>query len=215
MRRSKSIKSVGHAGAEPAGRAGGYGGMTHPKYALLALSPLALAMSACSSETAAPVEEPAEPAAVSSSPAPTPSATVTTQSPTTGGDGSEIVLTALTEADYAANPLEGELGCSFASNQGGETLLAARGFVDDASGRAQGLASIGGYAERLMASAPGGFDAMIAGARFGGRGMTYTVTLTDEKPASGGESPPNPANLLLQRGDGAERTIPGTWTCGP
>jgi hypothetical protein len=189
--------------------------MTIPKHILTILAPFALGMTACSPEAALPAEEPAAPAAAISAPASAPSAVVSAQSPTSGGDGSAIVLTALTEADYAANPLQGELGCSFAATRGGAPLLAARGFVDDASGRAQGLARVGDYAERLVGTAPGGFDAMIAGARFGGRGMNYTINLTGEAPASRGESPANPATLLLQRADGAERTIPGTWTCGP
>ena len=187
--------------------------MNFPNHFLPALAPLVLAAAACSPEVEEPVEEPTATAApASATPAITPS---TDTSQTTGGDGSAIVLTALTEADYTANPLEGELACSFAESQGSAPLLVARGFADNENGRAQGLAGIAGEADRLMASAPGGFDAMIAGAHFGGRGMTYTVSLTGAAATGGGESPAKPALLLLQRADGAERTIPGTWTCGP
>ena len=171
------------------------------------LAPLALL--ACSDEPEAPITpttEQTEPVA----PAPTASAS---DSATTGGDGSQIRLTTLTAADREAHPLEGELGCSF--TQGEDVLLVAMGNVADESGHAQGLAKIGDYSERLLAQETGGFDGLPDGAVFSGKGMTFTVTRTSETPVGEGESLPYPADLLLQRTDGAERTIAGRWTCGP
>jgi hypothetical protein len=186
------------------------------------LATFALGIAACSpADDPAPQEQNAVASASGEMPAvpgTAPNAVATTgpaESPTTGGDGSPIVLTALTEQDFTDNPLDGELGCSFGPDASAPPLLVARGFADDGEGRAQGLAKIGDYPERLMNTAPGGYDAMIEGGRFGGRGMTFTVTLTGGAATTGGESPANPAELLLQRADGAERTIVGVWTCGP
>ncbi|MDQ3246794.1 MAG: hypothetical protein M3Q52_07905 [Pseudomonadota bacterium] len=64
-------------------------------------------------------------------------------------------------------------------------------------------------------SAPGGFDSMLKGATFAGKGKTIRVELTSEKPVGGGESPPVQANLIYLRADGASRTVNGLWTCGP
>jgi len=177
------------------------------------LAPLALALAGCSPEAEEPAQQQVQAPAPTAPASPTPSATPDTG--TLGGDGSQIQLAELTEADFAANPLEGELGCSFLASEGAAPILAAKGFVADETGRAQALARIGSSVERSMASVPGGFDGIISGARFGGRGMTYTVTLDESQQTPSGESPALPARLLLQRADGAERTIAGTWTCGP
>jgi len=175
---------------------------------LILLTPLALL--ACSDQpdaSVAPAAEQTEPVLT-----PTP-ATSASGSATTGGDGSQIRLTALTAADRAAHPLEGELGCSFAAGE--DVLLVAMGNVADEDGRAQGLAKIGDDLEPLVAQEAGGFDGLPDGAMFSGKGMTFTVTRSSDTPLAGGESPPYPAELLLQRADGAERTIVGLWTCGP
>ena len=63
-------------------------------------------------------------------------------------------------------------------------------------------------------AARGGFDGMLKGAVFTGRGKTIRIALTGE-PTQGGESPPTPATLTYERADGARRTIQGEWTCGP
>jgi hypothetical protein len=145
---------------------------------------------------------PAPSASASSSPVPAEGETV-------GGDGSEIRLLPLTEADLTATPLQGELACSFAT--GRDPLLLAKGDVKSKE-RSQGLVKIGDYAERV--GAPGGYDAMLRGGSFGGRGTTVKIAVTG--PATGGgESPGRPATLTFLRGDGASRTIRGTWTCGP
>jgi len=132
------------------------------------------------------------------------------ESPTVGGDGSAIRLSPLTSADLKAEPLQGELACSFAVDDAGP-LLFAQGDVASKE-VAQGVVKVGDYVERV--AAPGGFDGMVKGPVFAGAGKTIRITLTG--PATGGgESPPRPATLTYDRADGASRTIAGRWTCGP
>lgn len=129
---------------------------------------------------------------------------------TSGGDGSEIQLDALTESDIKGAGLSGELVCSFST---GNTppILYATGIVASAE-PAQGVVKVAGYVERI--SAPGGFNGMTRNPTFNGQGKTIKITLTG--PASGGgESPPRPAKLVYERADGASRTIGGRWQCGP
>lgn len=137
-----------------------------------------------------------------------------TTSPTTGGDGSAIMLSQLDQADIEANPIEGELACSFSPDGSDGLYILARGFVADDS-RAQGLVKIGDHVQRIVSSEDGGYDGMIDGASFGSQGITMEVTLTSDEGVGRFEAPVMPAQLLLQRGDGTERVISGTWTCGP
>lgn len=175
----------------------------HPRAAAAALAALTLA--ACSPRPAADKTEPA-PAA----PTPTPAAPPAAQSATVGGDGSPIQLSTLTAADREANPIEGELGCGFSAGDP-EPLLIAMGVVGSRD-PAFGLVKVGDYVERV--AAPGGFDGMLKGATFSGRGKTVSIAVTG--PArGGGESPPSPATLTYDRADGARRVIEGEWTCGP
>lgn len=173
------------------------------------LSPflLGLTLAACS-EPASPsdAEPPAAPVAASQATA-EPEAD---SGATVGGDGSEIVLNGLTPEDIEAETLPGELACSFSASED-ETLLLARGYVAS-SEPAVGVVKVGDYVERV--AAPGGFDGMLRGASFAGRGKTVVVEVTGE-PLGGGESPPRPATLTYQRADGASRTFPGQWNCGP
>lgn len=165
-----------------------------------------LALAACSEPNAPPdTAAPAAPAAAEAQPAsPEPA------DGTVGGDGSEIVLNGLTAEDVAAEALPGELACSFAAG-GEQSLLLARGNVAS-SEPAVGVVKVGDYVERV--AAPGGFDGMLRGASFAGRGKTVVIEVTGE-PVGGGESPPRPATLTYQRADGASRTFPGQWNCGP
>ena len=129
---------------------------------------------------------------------------------TVGGDGSAIELAPLATDDIEAAALTGELACSFATGTAAPLLLAA-GNVASAD-PAFGIVKIGDVVERI--ASPGGFDAMIDGATFGGRGTTIRIALTG--PATGGgESPPRPATLTFDRGDGAQRVFAGRWVCGP
>ncbi|MDC7675600.1 hypothetical protein [Asticcacaulis machinosus] len=108
-----------------------------------------------------------------------------------------------------AASLPGELSCHF-SNDTYDPLLIAKGNVANES--SQGVIKVGQYVERL--GAPGGFNAMVNGPVFTGRGHTVRINLTG--PATGGgESPPRPATLTYQRADGAKMVLEGDWTCGP
>lgn len=131
-------------------------------------------------------------------------------SETTGGDGSAITLNALTEQDMRQAELPGELGCQF-TTEGGQVLLIAMGNVAS-SEPARGVVKVAGYVEPV--SAPGGFDGITDSPTFNGKGKTVQVQVTGE-PTEGGESPPRPATLTYDRADGAQRTWPGQWRCGP
>jgi hypothetical protein len=142
-----------------------------------------------------------------------PSAPVATENSiepgTQGGDGSQIVLDALSAADMEGAKLEGELACSFSG--GDATLLLARGDVGS-SERSQGVVKVANSVEAI--SAAGGYDAMIKGVRFEGQGKTITIAVTG-KAHGAGESPAYPATLTYDRPDGARRNLIGDWTCGP
>jgi len=185
----------------------------HSRAAVAALAALTLA--ACSpsptSERTETAPAPAASTPATSAPAPPVTAPApAAPSPTVGGDGSPIQLSGLGAADMDANSLEGELGCSFSAGNA-PPLLIAKGDVGSRD-PAFGLVKVGDYVERV--AAPGGFDGMLKGATFSGRGKTVTIAVTG--PArGGGESPPTPASLTYDRADGARRVIDGEWTCGP
>lgn len=153
----------------------------------------------------APVQSPAPAPAPARSPAPAPTAGATV-----GRDGSEIRLPALSSRDIEAAGLQGELACDFSAQ--GQMLLHASGNVASAE-RAFGIVKIGSYVETV--SAAGGFDGILRGATFGGRGTTVQVALGSGPAIGGGESPGRPATLTFERADGASRVFDGTWTCGP
>lgn len=161
-----------------------------------------------SAEVRTPAVSPPTPAPVAAEPGAPPESP--TESPTVGGDGSAIRLSPLTSADLQAEPLQGELGCSFATGDAAP-LLVAQGNVASKTA-AQGVVKVGDYVERV--AAPGGFDGMLKGPVFVGAGKTIRVALTGPA-VGGGESPPRPATLTYERADGASRTIAGRWTCGP
>lgn len=131
-------------------------------------------------------------------------------SDTIGGDGSQIVLDALGEADLGNANLAGELACSF-SEDGQSPLLYAMGVVGSQA-PAQGIVKVAGYVEPVRA--PGGFDGMTQNPTFTGQGKTIRIEETGAA-IGGGESPPRPATLTYLRADGASRTIEGRWQCGP
>lgn len=120
-----------------------------------------------------------------------------------------IELQPLEQADLEAPGLDGELACAFID--GGQTLLLARGNAHSDQ-HARGRVRAGDRLEEV--SMPGGFDAMLRGARFEGAGKVVEVVLTG--PAVGrGESPPAPATLTVHGADGARHQVPGQWQCGP
>ncbi|UNK42264.1 hypothetical protein MNO14_15170 [Luteimonas sp. S4-F44] len=138
--------------------------------------------------------------------APAPSAAGGTE----GGDGSQIQLGPLSERDIADAALAGELACSFAE-EGQAPLLFAKGVVGAAE-PAQGVVKVSDVVEQVRA--PGGFEGMNKNPTFTGRGTTIHIVETGTAPG-GGESPPRPATLTYQRGDGASRSFEGMWQCGP
>ena len=128
---------------------------------------------------------------------------------TVGGDGSPITLNPISAVEVQEAELGGELACSFDAGAG--PLLIASG--DVASDEpAFGVVKVGSYVETVAVR--GGFDAMVKGATFTGKGKTVSIAITGQ-PTAGGESPPTPATLTYQRADGASRTIQGDWICGP
>lgn len=178
---------------------------------------VALALAGCS-----PAEERSEPAEAQADTAveagastrppapPTRAAELARPAATVGGDGSAIELAPLSAREIGDASLAGELGCAFALADGAP-LLVAMGNVASKE-PAFGLIKIGNSVERV--AAPGGFDAMIDGATFGGRGTTIRIVPTG--PAiGGGESPPRAATLTCDRADGAQRVFVGRWQCGP
>ena len=151
--------------------------------------------------------------AAATTPLPSPSASPTPgdEGSTTRGDGSEIRLSALSAGDISGAKLQGELACSFAGRDGA-ALLHAAGNVGS-SDPAVGVVKISDTVETVRA--PGGYDAILRGATFSGQGKTIRVRLGAEQPQQGGESPPRAATLTYERMDGASRSYPGSWTCGP
>jgi hypothetical protein len=131
---------------------------------------------------------------------------------TIGGDGSEVVLSSLSAGDLETAKLEGELGCSFTTAISDAPLLIAKGNVGSKES-AWGVVKVGDYVEQV--SAGGGFNAMVRGVTFAGKGKSIRIAPTGEKASGGGESPPVPATLTYDRMDGAKREIEGFWTCGP
>lgn len=185
--------------------------MTRPASspALAALLAAGLALGACSergeADRPATAGPPAAPAQAPPGRPPAPA-----DSPTVGGDGSAIELSPLSAQDIETAALPGELACAF-STSAASTLLLAKGNVA-AREPAVGVVKVAGYVEQV--AAPGGFDGMLKGAVFSGRGKTLRIAIAGPA-AGGGESPPRPATLTYQRADGAERVFAGTWTCGP
>ncbi|KCZ55393.1 hypothetical protein HY29_12720 [Hyphomonas beringensis] len=175
----------------------------------LALS-LAL-VAACSQEDATPLEPDAVPAL-------TPAETgepldKAGTSETIGGDGSNIQLLPIT-ADTDLD-VEGELGCSFQTEPDNALLFVAKANVGDEF-RPRGGINNNGYAETLTGVETGGFSALeTEGGKFGGKGMTLTLTPNEKRVNDGTETVSHSADLLVQRADGAERTYQGVWTCGP
>lgn len=123
---------------------------------------------------------------------------------------SPTVLDELSPADIEAVLMPGELACGFSVDSNALIFL-ARGDVassEDATGIVKANGSV------TLLTTPGGFDAMIGGARFSGEGVVVTINVTGEAAAEG-ESPPSPATLAFEAADGKAGEIAGQWTCGP
>lgn len=130
---------------------------------------------------------------------------------TRGGDGSAITLNTL-KAEHVTS-LTGEQGCSFVDTNDGQTLLVAKGDVVPDE-RAFAVINHSGEIENLSTKDSGGYDGMVEGATFVGRGLTLRVTTDQERPGPT-ERVRHSASMLVQRADGASRTYRGNWTCGP
>jgi hypothetical protein len=128
---------------------------------------------------------------------------------TVAGDGSPFDLEPLAFTETSG--LAGELGCSFAV--GDDLLLIAMGFVASAD-RSEAMVKRAGATEELVATSPGGYDAMVEGAAFGARGLVVEIA-TQRPNETGNEQVAYNATLTAMRADGAERTYSGVWTCGP
>lgn len=182
-------------------------------------APLALVFAACSpdapdtqSDAPIPPQETVENAPVADATLPEGETPANEASETIGGDGSDISLEPVTGTDIPA--IAGELGCSFTTMEG-QTLLVAKADVGDEA-TPNAAVNNGGYGEALASTQAGGFGRLEQnGAKFSGRGLT--VTLTTDGPAgdSATEVTTRPAEMLVQRADGAERTYEGDWACGP
>lgn len=125
------------------------------------------------------------------------------------------VVVPLLPQQIAAAELGGELGCTFTVPDQPGPLLVASGMVADPEGTAQAVGGGDGVPLRMEAVEHGGFDRMINGAEFSGKGFRYAVKLTGEPAVQGGESPPRPARLTVTAPWGARTVLPGAWTCGP
>jgi hypothetical protein len=183
---------------------------SNPLRALLVpASAMSLALAACSS----PSNNDASTTAADGGAVvdPGPPAIKPADEPTQGGDGTPIELATLGDADLNGAKLEGELGCSFAADAATPPILIAKGNVATQD-PARGIVKVGSTVTSIAVT--GGYDAMIDGANFFSEGLQLRVALTGAA-QSGGESPPRPATLTLNRADGARRVIAGLWQCGP
>jgi len=119
----------------------------------------------------------------------------------------------LAAEDIEGAALTGELACSFAQRGAQGALLVAMADVADEA-RAEGVLKLGPLTLRLRAVEPGGFNAMVRGARFSSGDLEARVLVTSDTPTAGGESPPLPARLEIGSAAGTQR-IDGEWACGP
>ena len=158
---------------------------------------------ACSGQPAPPPDM-AAPPDVAASPA--------IQGETTGGDGSQVTLLALTAEQLQDVEVPGELACGF-DDANLDTLLVARADVlPDAPVR--GVVNHNGYVEMLGNGRAGGFNDLLDGITLSGKGLTVHLDRQDPQP-TGDESTRHAATLTVQRADGAERIYRGTLSCGP
>ena len=173
---------------------------------------IALALAACSSPSGNDASTTTSDASGGVASDASPPAIKPTDEPTRGGDGTPIELATLAEADVAGARLKGELGCSFAVDAATPPILVAKGDVATQD-PARGIVKVGDTIASIAAT--GGYDAMADGTNFFAEGLQLRVALTGGVAEGGGESPPRPGTLTLNRADGARRVIAGLWQCGP
>ena len=140
-------------------------------------------------------------------------AAAATRAPPDAAPAPSPVRQPLAAEDIESAALAGELACSFAERDADGALLVAMADVLDEA-RAEGVLKLGPSTLRLRAVEPGGFNAMVRGARFASGDLEARVVVTSDTPTAGGESPPLPARLEIGSPAGTQR-IDGEWTCGP
>lgn len=128
-----------------------------------------------------------------------------------------IVLDPLDAESLDVASLDGELGCSFGRERGGDPLLVAYAFVAEEGGDA--AIRVNGRIVPLSMTGVGGFSRMTDGATFVGEGLMATVTVTGTDPLRAEaevaqESPVFAANLAVSRLE-EEIVIEGFYQCGP
>ena len=122
-------------------------------------------------------------------------------------------LQALTTEDVEGATLTGELACAFTQSGAASPLLVAQADVTDEA-RAEGVLKLGPSTLRVSADGPGGFNAMVGGARFISGELESRVIVISGTPLDNSESPPLPARLEITSDAGIQQ-IDGAWTCGP
>ncbi len=132
-----------------------------------------------------------------------------------GGQSAPIMLDVIMPEDLAAEPLEGELGCSFSFSRSDDPLLVAKGVVDSQS-QAMGAVKIDGTVMRLAKEGKGGFGDMPDGASFTNGTVSARVEVTGEADpgAAPSESPLKTARLTIARGT-RQIVIDGFYACAP
>ena len=131
------------------------------------------------------------------------------------GQSAPIMLDVILPEDLAAEPLEGELGCSFSFSRTDDPLLVAKGIVGSQS-QAAGAVKIDGTVMRLAKEGKGGFGGMPDGASFTNGTVSARVEVTgDADPgAAPSESPLKTARLTIARGT-RQIAVDGFYACGP
>ncbi|TXC68836.1 hypothetical protein FSZ31_07660 [Sphingorhabdus soli] len=122
-----------------------------------------------------------------------------------------IRLRPLTAADLAANPLDGELGCSFVATGGAGALLVASGVVEVGT-RINGIVKPGDRVARVDAT--GDFAQLERGLMLIGDGIEVTLSRGGKR-AIASEATHYDATLRVARSDGERHSYAGSWTCGP
>ncbi len=125
------------------------------------------------------------------------------------------MLDTILPEDLAAEPLGGELGCSFSFSRNDEPLLIAEGVVGSQS-QAIGAVKIDGTVMRLTKEGKAGFGDMSDGASFTNGTVNARVEVTGEADpgAAPSESPLKTARLTIARGT-RQIVIDGFYACGP
>tara|TARA_A100001391_G_scaffold119169_5_gene81065 strand:+ start:2594 stop:3118 length:525 start_codon:yes stop_codon:yes gene_type:complete len=144
-----------------------------------------------------------------------PAASASSGASLSDGQSAPIMLDVILPDDLAAEPLKGDLGCSFSFSRNDDPLLVAKGFVDSQS-QAMGAVKIDGTVMRLPKEGLGGFGDMPSGASFTNGTVNARVEVTGEADpgAAPSESPLKTARLTIARGT-RQIVIDGFYACAP